>query len=98
MSLILRRAAVQEDLKEIWKYIASRNPERADLFLRDLNKKIEALAANPWIGRERGEIMSGLRSFPFKSYIIFYFPLPDGVDLVRVLHGARYIDAIFYEE
>lgn len=98
MSRILRRAAVQEDLKEIWKYIASRNPDRADLFLRDLNKKIEVLGTNPQIGRERGEIISGLRSFPFKSYVVFYFPLPDGIDLVRVLHGARDIDAILYEE
>jgi len=39
-----------------------------------------------------------LRSSPFGRYVIFYTPVHDGIDVVRVLHGARDIDAAFGEE
>ncbi len=95
MTRILRRKDAKSDLKEIWKYIASDSKERANDFLRALNDKMEALAKNPLMGRERDEVTPGLRSFPFKRYVIFYQPLPDGIDVVRVLHGARDIDSLF---
>jgi len=37
----------------------------------------------------------GMRSFPVGRYVIFYLPLADGSDIVRVLHGARDIERIF---
>ena len=37
-------------------------------------------------------IRDSLRSFPFRRYVIFYLPLPDGIDVVRVLHSARDVD------
>ena len=30
--------------------------------------------------------------------MIFYFPLEDGIDVVRVLYGGRNIEAIFEQE
>jgi toxin ParE1/3/4 len=50
------------------------------------------------MGRERNELVPGLRSFPIGRYMIFYEPLPDGVVIVRVLHGARDIDTQFESE
>lgn len=47
------------------------------------------------MGRARPELATGVRSFPFGRYVIFYAPLDDGIDVVRVLHGARDIDGIF---
>lgn len=35
----------------------------------------------------------GLRSFPVGSYLIFYVPLPDGIEVVRVMSGRQDIDA-----
>ena len=43
---------------------------------------------------------SGLRMWSirgFQNNIDFYRPLEDGVDVVRVIHGARDIQAIFDE-
>jgi toxin ParE1/3/4 len=34
----------------------------------------------------------------FDHYWIFYVPRPGGIDIIRVLHGARDIDNIFAEE
>jgi len=40
----------------------------------------------------------GMRSWRvkrFPKYLIFYIPIEDGVEIVRVLHGARNLEAIF---
>jgi toxin ParE1/3/4 len=34
-----------------------------------------------------------LRSFPVGNYVIFYIPIPDGIEVVRVMHGRQDIDA-----
>jgi toxin ParE1/3/4 len=31
----------------------------------------------------------------FEKYLIFYLPLPDGIDVIRVVHGARDIERLF---
>ena len=50
------------------------------------------------MGRARDELAPDLRSFPFGRYVIFYEPIEDGIDVVRVLHSARDIDAVFGED
>lgn len=42
--------------------------------------------------------MPGLRSMPFGRYLIFYLLLSDGIDLVRVLHSARDLEAVSTDE
>jgi toxin ParE1/3/4 len=44
------------------------------------------------MGRARPELAPDLRSFPFRRYFIVYLHLPDGIDVVRVLHSARDVD------
>ncbi|MGY4499466.1 plasmid stabilization system protein ParE [Bradyrhizobium sp. GM24.11] len=34
-----------------------------------------------------------LRSFPVGNYVIFYVPLSDGVEIIRVMHGRQDIGA-----
>jgi toxin ParE1/3/4 len=95
MSRIVRRPEAKKDLKEIWKYIAAQDRERADKFLRLLDEVLQSLAQHPFMGKERAEIMEEIRSFPVKSYVIFYRPLNDGIEVVRIIHGARDIEAMF---
>ena len=41
--------------------------------------------------------LAGLRVWSirkFENYLIFYRPVPDGIEVVRVLHGSRDIDTI----
>ena len=47
------------------------------------------------MGRARDELSANVRSFPFGRYVIFYAAIEDGIDVVRVLHSARDIDAVF---
>ena len=46
----------------------------------------------------RDELAPGIRSFPFGRYLVFYLPISDGIDVVRVLHGARDVDKVFGED
>jgi toxin ParE1/3/4 len=54
---------------------------------------LKMLVQNPLAGRERPDLQRGLRCFPVGSYVIFYVPLSDGIDVVRVMSGRQDIDA-----
>jgi toxin ParE1/3/4 len=85
----------RSDLDDIWFYIARDNVEAADRFIRAIVSRFPQLADMPHIGRSREELSPHLRSFPVGRYIIFYRPVKDGVEIVRVLHGARDIPPLF---
>ena len=50
------------------------------------------LVENPLAGRERPELQKDLRSFPVGSYVVFYVPLSDGIEVARVMNGRQDID------
>ena len=83
------------DLDEIWLYIAQDNPDAADQLANALTTRFPKLAAAPEIGRTREELSHGLRSFPVGRYIIFYRSNKEGIEIVRVLHGARDFPPLF---
>lgn len=92
MSQILKRPRARADLAEIWDYIAEDSEARADAFIESIGQKLETLVDNPSIGRARDILGESIRSFPVGRYVIFYLPLQDGIDVVRVLHSARDLD------
>ena len=96
-SIVIRPKAVA-DLAEIWAYIADDSPRQADAFAARINREFRMLARQPRIGRERPELLANLRSFPVGRYVIFYLPRSRGIEVVRVLHGARDLQAFFAEE
>lgn len=83
------------DLLDIALYIAAENPKAADKFAHEIDDKFLLLSTQPEMGRRRPELGRELRSFPVKSYVIFYDPTPGGIFVVRVLHGARDIENVF---
>ena len=50
------------------------------------------------MGRKRDELLPNLRSFPVGSYLIFYHPINQGIEVVRVLHGSRDIPNFFVDD
>ena len=98
MPVIIKRPRARSDLAEIWDYIADDNETRADAFVDTIDSKFHLLAGQPDIGRVRNDLADGMRSFPVGRYVIFYRVVPKGVEIVRVLHGARDVDALFSQE
>jgi toxin ParE1/3/4 len=97
MANIRKRPLAEADLDDLWDRIAEDSPDRADDFLRKLGKKLEILATQPYMGYARNELIPGLRSFPYKNYVFFYFPIENGIDVVRVLRGSMDIPNVFSE-
>ena len=98
MSRVTRRPLAAADILDIWDHIAEDSVEQADRWVDKLDEKFKLIATQPLMGRARDELASDLRSFPFGRYVIFYEPIDDGIDVVRVLHSARDIDAVFGED
>jgi len=98
MPVIIKRPRAKIDLIEIWDYIADDSEARADTFIDRIDQKFRTLAQRPAIGRLRDELAADLRSFPVGRYVIYYRPLPNGVEIVRVLHSARDLNADFFAE
>jgi len=98
MPRITRRPLAEADIIEIWDYIADDSIDAADRWVDRLDEQLGLLAEQPMMGRSRDELSPGVRSFPLGRYVIFYAPLDDGIDVIRVLHGARDVDAVFKPE
>jgi toxin ParE1/3/4 len=95
MAVIQRTAQAEEDLIEIWIYIAQDNPGAADRVLDEIEERFHALADNPLMGRLRPDIAPELRYFAVGKYLILYCAVPNGVQIVRVIHGARDLPHLF---
>jgi toxin ParE1/3/4 len=53
------------------------------------------LANLPDLGRLRRDLAPHLRSHPIGRYVIFYRSTNHGIEIVRVLHGARDLPPLF---
>ena len=96
MTRVTHTPQARQDLFSIWSYIAEDNPPAADRLLDTINEKCELLADHPKLGPARPDLAPDLRYFPVGSYLILYREIATGVEIVRVLHGVRNLNAIFH--
>ena len=94
MAVVRRTAKAEDDLVDLWLYVVADNPDAADRLLEEIDRKCVLLAGNPLRGRARPDITPEFRSFPVGNYLILYRALSDGVEVVRVVHGARRLDEL----
>ena len=85
----------EQDLEAIADYIAADNPGRALSFVRELRTQCQRITLNPPGYRLRPELGEGIRSCAHGHYVIFFEVESDTVLIVRILHGARDIPAVF---
>jgi len=95
MAEVLRARQVHSDLTDIWLYIARDNITAADKLLDTIAAECQRLAEMPDLGRKREDLGPGLRSWPVGRYLIFYRKTAGGIEVIRVLHGARDLSALF---
>jgi len=81
------------DVMSIWLYVAEDSIKAADTLIDRIERAFDMLAEQPLAGRARNDLAPRLRSFPVGSYIVFYLPVSDGVEVVRVMSGRQDIDA-----
>jgi toxin ParE1/3/4 len=96
MSHFIRTSQAEEDLLSIWEYIADDSRKNANAVLKTIDERCALLAQHPQLGSARYDLAEDLRYTPVGSYLILYRRLANGVEIVRVLHGARNLEAIFH--
>ena len=91
------------DVEEIAHHIAEDSLDAADRFLDATESTFQRLAEHPHIGVACG--FSGefadLRRYSVRgspNYLVFYRIREQSVEIIRVLHGARDIEAMFEPE
>lgn len=87
----------EQDLEDIWVYLAQNNQIAGDNQIAKILNRLPMLAQFPDMGETRDDLREKLRSFPIKPYIVFYTKLDDGIEVVRILHQSRDIDRQFSE-
>ncbi len=96
--------AARADLLAQWDYYADEvgRPDLADRFVAQAEVTFKSLARTPGLGRPRrfrSPTVKNLHSrkvADFPKHLIFYRPLQEerGVEIVRVLHGARDLEVL----
>jgi toxin ParE1/3/4 len=82
----------EEDFTETVKFIAEDNPTAAEAIATKIEKNLELLLENPYLGRvpRDEEIRNlGYRYIIVENYIIFYTIEKRTILIHRILHGAR---------
>lgn len=85
------------DLEVIWRFVLAESGslEVADRIIYSINEKCDAYAKHPLLGELRPELMAEVRCFAVGSFVVFYLPTDDGLDVLQVIHGAQDIPAHF---
>jgi toxin ParE1/3/4 len=105
MPRVVVSPAADRDLDEQADYLL--NHASLDVALRFLDavaKTFDFLARHPGVGaarNSRNPRFVGIRVARvqgFEKHLIFYRPMADGLEIVRVLHGHRDIEEIFGPE
>ena len=84
----------KEDLYQISDYVAQHSPVAATRLMKKFRKQFDSLAHFPQLGRERNDLVIGIRCLVMDNYLIFYQSGdPDDedttIEIWRVRHGAQ---------
>jgi toxin ParE1/3/4 len=79
----------REDLLDIWLYIDAQNSHVADQVYDRIEKSCQLLRDHPQLGPARPEIAEDARVLVIERWIALYRLTDDGVQVVRIIDGAR---------
>lgn len=87
----------EADLVEIYEYLAEQNEQAAERITREMHARIQSTAQAPLTGRPRDDLAPGLRSVVVRPYVIFFRPVAETIQVIRVLRGSRDVARIIGE-
>lgn len=88
--------AAEADLEEIADFIARDNPNRALAFVRALRDRCMRIGDHPQAAPLRPEICEDIRLVVHSNHLILYSLRERAVVIERIVHGARYLPALFH--
>jgi toxin ParE1/3/4 len=103
MPEIRRRPKAREDVLAHFVYIGQDNPSAAERFLAAVERGYARVLDFPGLGAPvlyQSPSLQGVRKWAvpdFRNYLIFYREQDYGIEVLRVLHGARDLEDILLE-
>jgi toxin ParE1/3/4 len=83
----------QADIDDIWEYTVERWGERqAETYIGIIKEGVDAIAANPAVGRPCDDVRPNYRRYPVGSHVLFFRVRADEVVVVRILHQRMDVD------
>ncbi|MBD0414248.1 type II toxin-antitoxin system RelE/ParE family toxin [Oryzicola mucosus] len=79
----------EQDIRDIWRTIASESEKAADALVLRLFAKFHIVATQPKMGRAVPEVGQDVRILIEGRYLILYEPAGDDLLIVAVVHGMR---------
>ena len=77
----------RRDIEDIWNHSLERfGFEKAESYLRDLQRAAETVAEDPRRGRACDDIRVGYRKFSVGAHVLFFRASESGIVIVRILH------------
>ena len=104
MGNVYKHPQVIRDLIDLATYIAVDNMDVSDKFLAAAEETFKQLAQTPKMGRAcqfDNPILADVRQQAikgFRNYLVFYRTRDADVEILRILHGRRDIEAILDED
>ncbi|MEO0948916.1 MAG: type II toxin-antitoxin system RelE/ParE family toxin [Cyanobacteria bacterium J06641_5] len=93
----LTQTAVR-DIEAIADYLTRQSGlERGEQFLDRIDATFARIAQFPKLGRQRDEILPGVRSLGVSGYLILYVAAGARVNILRVVSGYRNLADLFAE-
>lgn len=92
MGRLYLRPKARNDLRRIRRLIRKDKPTAADRFINKIRDQLAYIADNPMHGSSRDYVLPNLRCTPIGKAVAYYFPMADGVDVVRIGYLGQNID------
>ena len=89
MPALILAPSARQDLLAIFDYIARDKPLAAANWIDKIEEKCGLIATSPEYGERRTEYGADVRSSVVGRYVIFYRPINNGIEVVRVIAGDR---------
>jgi toxin ParE1/3/4 len=78
----------QKDIDDIWEYTVEHwNVRQAEIYLRQIQRAIETVVAEPNIARACDDIRPGYWKYPTGSHVLFFRVTDKRINVVRILHS-----------
>lgn len=97
-------ARAWQDISEAASFIGTNSPTMADRLVAAVDETLLFLSESPHVGRVlemRHARLAWLRIWSvqgFPNHLLIYGPIESGIELVKLIHGARNLDDLILAE
>jgi toxin ParE1/3/4 len=100
MGKVVWTPTAERDLEGIFSYVGrQRRSQRAGTkVIQEIDSKAQFYAEQPFLTQARSVLGCEVRAFTVFWYVVIFRPNSDGIEVLRVIHGARDVARIFREE